>query len=98
MIFDYGIAVVDVLDKVIHVVTYPKEPSYREYLDVILELANDEEFGLTDLQFGVDYDLVPAPQWLLDDMKKRFEENDPDLVVTTHGEEEGEQKDGIQTH
>lgn len=66
--FTYGILAADMDGNVLHAVVYPVEPNYKEYLSLIVELMEDEELGMTDLRFGVDYTLVPAPDVILKQM------------------------------
>jgi hypothetical protein len=82
--FAYGIIAFNAEGEVIHLVTFEEEPTYRSYLNLICELKTDIAFDMIDMEFGFDYNLEPAPQWILADAIKRLDEGDPNLTCTVH--------------
>lgn len=88
LIINYGIMVLAKADDTpnqygcAHFVGFENPPAHEEYIHLYEELKNDPESGLADREFL----LVPAPQNLVDQMRKEIEEESGDLTVTYHGE------------
>ena len=57
--------------EVLHFCGYFEEPSVSDYEALDKELREDPEFGLTDAAF----ELIPAPQDLIEQIKKDYESN-----------------------
>lgn len=56
--FAHALLVVGEDDEILHGCGYPEEPSVIDISHLIDELANDEEFEITDLVYDFDYHLV----------------------------------------
>ena len=72
----YGLIVIDPTQKdemmdILHFVGYWNKPTKKDVDLLREELMTDEEFGLTDIAHRLD--ILPAPDYIVDEFKKELE-------------------------